>query len=74
MNYGNPATKDAHFRDFPVAAKSGWEQMAAYRFIANRGNGAVLSSRARTGFGGIVTVAAVLLAVQLVTGIHAFPL
>jgi hypothetical protein len=40
----------------------------------NRGNGAVLNSRARTGFGGMITVAAVLLAAQLITGVQAFPL
>jgi hypothetical protein len=34
----------------------------------------VLSSRARTGFGGMITVAAVLLAMQLITGVQAFPL
>jgi hypothetical protein len=34
----------------------------------------MLSSRARTGFGGIITVAAVLLAVQFITGVQAFPL
>jgi hypothetical protein len=39
-----------------------------------QGNGAVLSTRAKTGFGGMITVTAVLLAVQLITGIQAFPL
>jgi hypothetical protein len=34
----------------------------------------VLSSRAKTGFGGMITVAAVLLLVQLITGVRAFPL
>jgi hypothetical protein len=34
----------------------------------------VLSSRAKTGFGGMITVTAVLLAMQLITGIRAFPL
>jgi hypothetical protein len=34
----------------------------------------VVSSRAMTGFGGIITVSAVLLAVQFITGIQAFPL
>jgi hypothetical protein len=63
------------FRDFPVAGKSASEHMAAYRINREiRGNGAVLSSRARTGFGGIVTVAAVLLAAQFITGVQAFPL
>jgi hypothetical protein len=35
---------------------------------------AVFSSRARTGFGGMITVSAVLLAMQFITGIQAFPL
>jgi len=34
----------------------------------------VFISRARTGFGGIITVSAVLFAVQLFTGVQAFPL
>jgi hypothetical protein len=75
MDYASSATKDEHFRVFPVAAKSGWEHMASYRFTSEiRGNGAMLSSRARTGFGGIITVAAVLLAAQFITGVQAFPL
>ena len=39
-----------------------------------KGNVAVLSIRAVTGFGGIITVGAVLLAVQFITGVQAFPL
>jgi hypothetical protein len=35
---------------------------------------AVFNSRARAGFGGMITVSAVLLAVQIITGIQAFPL
>jgi hypothetical protein len=35
---------------------------------------AVLSSRAVTGFGGMITVGAVLLVIQFITGIQAFPL
>jgi hypothetical protein len=34
----------------------------------------VLGSRAKTGFGGMITVSAVLLAIQFITGIQAFPL
>jgi len=40
----------------------------------SRGNVAVLSIRAVTGFGGIIAVGAVLLAVQFITGVQAFPL
>jgi len=39
-----------------------------------KGNVAVFSSRAKTGFGGIITVSAVLLAIQFITGVQAFPL
>ena len=34
----------------------------------------VLASRAKTGFGGVITVSAVLLAIQFITGVQAFPL
>jgi hypothetical protein len=39
-----------------------------------QGNGAVLGSRAKTGFSGMITVTAVLVAFQLITGVQAFPL
>jgi len=39
-----------------------------------KGDVAVLSSRAKTGFGGMITVSAVLLLVQFITGVQAFPL
>jgi hypothetical protein len=39
-----------------------------------KGNGAVFGSRARTGFGGIISVSAVLIAMQIITGVQAFPL
>ena len=42
--------------------------------VKPKGNVAVLGSRARTGFGGMITVSAVLLAIQLITGVQAFPL
>jgi len=74
MDYGTSATKDEHFRDFPVAPQPGSNHTALHRFIAKQGNGAVLNSRARTGFGGMITVAAVLLVTQLITGVQAFPL
>jgi hypothetical protein len=34
----------------------------------------VFISRAKAGFGGMITVGAVLLAIQVITGIQAFPL
>ena len=39
-----------------------------------KGYVAVFSSRAKTGFGGMITVSAVLLAIQFITGVQAFPL
>jgi hypothetical protein len=37
-------------------------------------NMTVLSIRSKAGFGGVITVGAVLLAVQFITGVQAFPL
>jgi hypothetical protein len=34
----------------------------------------VLSIRSKAGFGGMITVSAVLIAVQFITGVQAFPL
>jgi hypothetical protein len=39
-----------------------------------KGNVAVLGSRAKTGFSGMITVSVVLLAIQIITGVQAFPL
>jgi hypothetical protein len=39
-----------------------------------KGDVAVLSSRARTGFGGMITISIVLLAIQFISGVRAFPL
>jgi hypothetical protein len=68
------ATKDEHFRDFPVAAETASEHTPTIASSRKQGERAVLNSRARTGFGGMITVAAVLLAAQLITGVQAFPL
>ncbi|HEV2593945.1 MAG TPA: hypothetical protein VGU01_01950 [Sphingomicrobium sp.] len=40
----------------------------------SEGEMAVLSTRAKAGFGGMITISAVLLAVQFFTGVQAFPL
>ena len=40
----------------------------------DKGDVAVLSSRAKTGFSGMITVSVVLLAMQIITGVQAFPL
>jgi hypothetical protein len=74
MRCRNISAKDEHFRDFPVAADSLSGDKAAYALSRTQGDGAVLNSRARTGFGGMITVTAVLFVVQLVTGVQAFPL
>lgn len=42
--------------------------------IDEKREAAVLGSRAKTGFGGIITITMVLLAMQLATGVQAFPL
>ena len=42
--------------------------------MKSKGDVAVLGSRAKTGFGGMVTVSVVLLAMQFITGVQAFPL
>ena len=41
---------------------------------SSKGDVAVLSSRAKTGFSGIITVSAVLMIMQFITGAQAFPL
>jgi hypothetical protein len=74
MHCRNIPAKDEHFRDFPVVADPASADKAAVAFIAKSGERGVLSSRARTGFGGMITVAAVLLVTQLITGVQAFPL
>jgi hypothetical protein len=43
-------------------------------FVNKTGGRTVLSDRATTGFGGLIAVTAILLAVQTVTGVGAFPL
>jgi hypothetical protein len=40
----------------------------------SKGNVTVLSSRAKTGFGGMITITVVLLVMQFITGAQAFPL
>ena len=44
------------------------------RFVREQGYVTMFVSRAKTGFGGMITVGAVLLAIQLITGVQAFPL
>jgi len=39
-----------------------------------KGDVTVIGSRAKTGFGGMITVSVVLLAMQFITGVQAFPL
>jgi hypothetical protein len=65
-----------HFRDFPVAAVLAEEhkQARASTTKPSKGNRVVHSSRAKTGFGGMITVTVVLLIAQLITGARAFPL
>jgi hypothetical protein len=64
-----------HLQDFPVAAVSLWkhETGACSEMQADRGR-TVLSERLAAGFGGLIVVMIILLAVQLLTGVRAFPL
>jgi hypothetical protein len=50
------------------------EHRATNTFITIlKGDVAVFSSRAKTGFGGMITVSAVLLVIQFLTSVQAFP-
>ena len=40
----------------------------------SKGESTVLNSRAKTGIGGVIGVTVLLLTVQLITGVQAFPL
>jgi hypothetical protein len=63
------------FQVFLVAGEPSEEHMATYASSSEvKGDVTVLSSRARTGFGGMITVSVVLLAMQIFTGVQAFPL
>jgi hypothetical protein len=58
-----------------VAPEPAWEDTSTNASTTNnREYGAVLSSRVKTGFGGMITVTAILMAVQLISGVKAFPL
>jgi hypothetical protein len=63
-----------HLQDFPVVLLRGCSQMAAIASSESSRGQTVLSYRASTGFGGLVVVTTVLLAIQAITGITAFPL
>jgi hypothetical protein len=62
------------FRDFPVATNSVWRHMGVTRFTRENRGQTVFSDRMATGFSGLIVVTIILLAVQLVSGIEAFPL
>ena len=62
-----------HLKDFPVAARGGEEQMARITSVYSGGQ-KVLTYRATTGFGGLFVVTTILIAVQAITGVAAFPL
>jgi hypothetical protein len=62
-------------KDIPVAAETFFE--ANDTNTSNSvifGGSKVLTHRATTGFGGLIVVAAILLAAQIVSGVAAFPL
>jgi hypothetical protein len=63
------------FQLFLVADEPRWADMATHASTTKfKGAVTVLGSRAKTGFSGMITVSAVLLAIQLITGVQAFPL
>jgi hypothetical protein len=63
------------FQLFLVADEPKWADMATHTSTTKfKGAVTVLGSRAKTGFGGMITISVVLLAVQLITGVQAFPL
>jgi hypothetical protein len=64
----------AHFREFPVAAPGCVEANGGTGSLALERERPVLSSRAMTGIGGVIVVTALLLAMQLISGVEAFPL
>ena len=61
--------------DIPVAVEPPEVQIQAIasHHLSDRGT-TVLSDRATTGFSGLIAVTTILLAVQFVTGVGAFPL
>jgi len=60
--------------DFPIAAGGHFEAIGAIAAIREHRGQQVLSYRATTGFGGLAAVTVILLAVQVITGVIAFPL
>ena len=69
------ADNSVDLQAFLVAGEAISADIAAHASMTTtEGNVAVLSSRAKTGFGGMITVSAVLLAIQFITGVQAFPL
>jgi len=75
MPITNGADESVHFQVFLVVRDAVEEHMATQASkTKSKGDVAVLSSRAVTGFGGMVAVSAILLAVQFISGVQAFPL
>lgn len=75
MGSRNSDERNAHFLTFPMASEPHEEHRDTESLaIRSKRNVTVLSSRTKAGFGGMVTVSAVLFAIQFITGIQAFPL
>ena len=69
------ANGNVHFQVFLVASEPLGEHMETHASgMKSKGYVTVISSRAKTGFGGMITVSVVLLAMQFITGVQAFPL
>jgi hypothetical protein len=75
MGCNTRADRNVDFQVFLVAGEPIEEHMTTHASMTKfKGNVAVLSSRAKTGFSGMITVSVVLLAMQFITGVQAFPL
>src|SRR5688572_168063 len=73
MDCARGRDNSVHLKDFPVAACPSDAQMSA-TLQRDSGGRKVLSYRATTGFGGLFAVTTILLAIQAITGVGAFPL
>jgi hypothetical protein len=75
MGCSSRAGRNADFQVFLVAGEPIEEHMTTHASMTkSKGNVAVFNSRAKTGFSGMITISVVLLAMQFITGVQAFPL
>ena len=65
---------DGHFQHLPMAVRTGAEHMQDHSSTSVQGATNVFGSREKAGFGGMITVSVILFAMQIITGVQAFPL